>query len=135
LASATDKQCKDDDVELKTYNQVSKRPSRRVWEFRTTAVDGESDPTNIEATARTDCRDRNLAAPRNPSKSLRVGGGAWKWQIVPAGSGTSCDSVNLISQNRLRNKDRPYLAVRSNCKGFYYSSKDGSSKRFKLDSR
>ena len=135
LASATDRQCSDDDVELKTYRQVSSRPSRRVWEFSTTAVDGESDPTNIEATARSDCRDRNLAAPRNPSKGLRVGGRAWKWQIVPAGSGTSCDSVNLISQNRLRNNDRPYLAVLSNCKGFFYSSSDGSSKRFKLDSR
>lgn len=135
LASATDKKCSQDDVDLKTFRQVSSSPSRRVWELSTTAVDGESDPTNIEATARSECRDRNLAAPSNPSKGLRVGGRAWKWQVVPSGSGTSCDSVNLISQNRLRNKDRPYLAVRSNCKGFFYSSADGSSKRFKLDSR
>ena len=135
LASATDRKCSRDDVDLKTFRQVSSKPSRRVWEFSTTAVDGESDPTNIEATARSDCRDKNLAAPSNPSKGLRVGGRAWKWQVVPAGSGTSCDSVNLISQNRQRKGDRPYLAVRRNCKGFFYSSSDGSSKRFKLDER
>ena len=130
IASGTDADCDYNLVTLRTAGQVGAGKIARLhWEFATIAEDGLSVPTNVLARARRGCTNRFLAAPSDPT-TLKTGGSSWKWQFVPHPSSTSCEEVNVISQNRL--STTAFLQVPNTCDRFRYNATDGGRQRFRL---
>jgi hypothetical protein len=117
-------------VTLRTLGQVGKgKVARFHWEFATIVEDNLSLPTSVVSRARAGCDNRNLAAPDDPT-TLKTAGSSWKWQIVPYPGSSSCDEVNIISQNRL--STTAFLQVPKSCDTFGYNATDGGRQRFKL---
>ncbi|KAI8114411.1 hypothetical protein M9434_002535 [Picochlorum sp. BPE23] len=130
IASGTDSDCDYNLVTLRTAGQVGQGKIARLhWEFATIAEDGLSVPTNVLARARRGCTNRFLAAPSDPT-TLKTGGSSWKWQFVPWPAATSCEEVNVISQNRL--STTAFLQVPNTCDRFRYNATDGGRQRFRL---
>jgi hypothetical protein len=134
LASGTTSDCSYNYVNLRTKYQLGNKMARIRWAVATVAEKGLSTPTNVVAEARLSakgsCTNRNLAAPSDPSKGLKVGGSSWKWQIVPYPGSDKCDEVNLISQNRITTT--AFLEVPKSCATFRYNATDGGRQRFKM---
>jgi len=121
-------------VNLRTRNQLGGKLQRSAWALATSSTGKLGQPSNIVAPKA--CAAKNLAAPKNPSNGLKLGGNGWKWQVVPAtDEPKSCNMVNLISQNRL--STTAFLSVpklpNGQCSGrFAYAKKDGGRQRFKI---
>eukprot|EP00889_Picochlorum_renovo_P006437 jgi/Picre1/33467/NNA_008791.t1 len=91
-------------------------------------MDCLSQPMSL-ARARRGCTNRFLAAPSDPT-TLKTGGSSWKWQFVPFPGSSSCEEVNVISQNRL--STTAFLQVPNTCDRFRYNATDGGRQRFRL---
>jgi len=120
-------------VNLRTANQLDGKLQRAAWALATNSTGKLGEPANIVAPET--CANPNLAAPNDPSKGLKLGGDAWKWQVFPAANATDCNMVNLISQNRL--STTAFLSVpklkNKQCSGkFAYAAQDGGRQRFKI---
>lgn len=134
IASGTVDNCSYNLVNLRTKSQLGGKMARIRWAVATVAENGLSTPTNVVGEARIaakgSCVNKNLAAPSDPSKGLKVGGSSWKWQIVPYPGSNKCDQVNLISQNRLSTS--AFLQVPRSCDRFLYNNTDGGRQRFSM---
>jgi len=123
-------------VNLRTANQLDGKLQRAAWALATNSTGKLGEPANIVAPET--CANPNLAAPNDPSKGLKLGGDAWKWQVVPTSVGVvqkDCNTVNLISQNRL--STTAFLSVprldNGQCSSnFVYAAQDGGRQRFVL---
>ena len=129
LASGTSSNCKNTAVKLRKSYQVKPKYSRIKWELDTQSTENKGKAGRVMASAMDKCKSKYLAAPSDPT-NLKLGGNAWKWQVVPRPDANKCDEVNLISQNRLSKS--AYLQVSSSCKSFGWASEDGTAQRFKL---
>jgi len=134
VAWASPSNCSNTVVNLRTYNELGGKLQRAAWALATSSTGKLGKPANIVAPKT--CANKNLAAPSDPSKGLKLGGAGWKWQVVPATDAPkSCNMVNLISQNRLSTTaflSVPKLANKQ-CSGkFGYAAKDGGRQRFKI---
>jgi hypothetical protein len=117
--------CGSNAVNLRRRNQAL--DARTIWKFNGTSVSYEP----IRATRK--CPSDVLAA--NTKLSMGTSGIKWKYNPVPI-KYTTCAQVNLIAQGRSSKKvgGAKYLAVRSDCKGFRWTTKgDSSEARFILN--
>ena len=132
VAWASPSNCSNTVVNLRLQGDLGGENARKAWRLSTASEGSLGKAANIVA-AKT-CTNRNLAAPSDPSKGLKLGGTSWKWQVVPA-QGKKCNEVNLISQNRL--DTTAFLSVpklaNNKCSGkFAWVAKDGGRARFKV---
>jgi len=133
LASGTKSNCAENFVHLRTKSNLGGKYDRIRWALAASAANGLGQPTRVVAEARAGvgaCTNRNLAAPTDPTRGLKVGGSSWQWQFVPYPGSSKCDTVNMISQNRL--STTAFLSVPRTCKTFAYNATDGGRQRFRL---
>jgi hypothetical protein len=133
LASGTKSNCAENFVHLRTKSNLGGKYERIRWAIAASATNGLGTPTRVVAEARAGvgaCTNRNLAAPSDPTKGLKVGGSSWQWQFRPYPDSAECDHVNMISQNRL--PTTAFLSVPRTCKTFAYNATDGGRQRFRL---
>jgi hypothetical protein len=133
LASGTKSNCAENFVHLRTKSNLGGKYERIRWAIAASAANGLGTPTRVVAEARAGvgaCTNRNLAAPSDPTKGLKVGGSSWQWQFVPYPDSAECDHVNMISQNRL--PSTAFLSVPKTCTTFAYNATDGGRQRFRL---
>lgn len=67
-----------------------------IWALKASASGKVAKPTGVAA-SKTTCAGKNLSVPKG--KTAKLGGAAWKLNIVPAGDGKHCDIVNLKNSN------------------------------------
>ena len=133
IASGTKSNCAENFVHLRTKSNLGGKFDRIRWALAATAQNGLGTATRVVAEARAGvgaCTNRNLAAPSDPVKGLKVGGSSWMWQFRPYPDSAECDHVNMISENRL--DTTAFLSVPKPCKTFRYNESDGGRQRFRL---
>lgn len=103
----------------KTSTSVVLRPAKAVgsssslnWEIRASGTKGS---VAIVGSKLKKCKTRNLSASTG---TLRLGGSAWTWKVVPAKAG-DCSTVMLFSGKR-----KGYLTLDAACKTFSYGVKN-----------
>lgn len=117
-------------VRLRKPGQLYPRLQRSFWKINAPA-EGPSAP--IKPASRKGCPSSvsALASPPNATK-IALGRSSWKWFVRPAGDGSDCSVVNLISPSSGFLTMISYLSVPNTCDRFKWASAENENTSFKL---